>query len=72
MIVDCTKLRTIWGTVDNGGGWCYNECIKWKRGKGMKEAERILEITKYIAENIGEYDCSDAMGSYNEKNVQIV
>ena len=40
--------------------------------RGMKEAERILEITKYIAENIGEYDCSDAMGSYNEKNVQIV
>lgn len=33
----------------------------------MKEAEKILEITKYIAENIGEYDCSDAMGSYNEK-----
>ena len=39
--------------------------------RGMKEAERILEITKYIAENIGEYDCSDAMGSYNEKMFKL-
>ena len=37
----------------------------------MKEAERILEITKYIAENIGEHDCSDAMECYNKKMFKL-